>query len=104
MNKNLKKLTLWVLTATFFSTIGITAMAIDRRVEDSGHRVIKTSSGVCYASGFVKAKQYHYTNVRVFSGSQMRESGRVYGTGTVSAQTPSVAIYDPVGSAVYYGF
>lgn len=104
MNKKLKKLTLGMLTLSFFSTIGITAMAIDRRVQASHHSVTKTSYGTCYASGYVTAKQRHYTNVRVFSGSQMRESGRVYGTGKVSASTPSVAIEEPVGSAVYYGF
>lgn len=105
MNIKLKKFMLCALTMAAVSSSGIAASADDsRKISASDHWITSTSYGGTYATGFVTDTKSHYTNVRVFNTNEMKESGRVWGTGKVSASTDSVTTDKNVGSAVYYGY
>ncbi|AYE35899.1 hypothetical protein CP523_15810 (plasmid) [Clostridium septicum] len=106
MNTKLKKLTVCALTLATFSSSTVSTFAwFWNKVDASDHWVTKTSYGSAYASGFTTSDKEHYTNVQLYAGNQMRESGRVWGSGQVDASTDSAPyVENQTHSAVFYGF
>ena len=101
------------------------ALAIDSRITASNHtyhtKVITATEAnnhtywtkgyyKGYASGYTTSTTRHYTNVKLyFVGSDVKSSGRKWGTGKVSAKTSywtggCSIVPEAYGSAVYYGF
>lgn len=107
----MKKPIVRLLLVAALAATPITSYAVDKRITASDVGTYETTSGV-YAKGFTTSTSRHYTSVNLYymqTGTVAQASGRKWGTGKVSAQTPvepdtTLGRLFKYNCRVFYGF